>query len=346
MNEGVDNTQVPCGDAWPIARRRLLHFISARSSSSSISVGYAHPFACQTMHTHTKTHHSLTQSIKSNPLTDTPSRPPTGARVGLSAEMEEPQKIIRRPGGEEEEGDADPSSSSSSSSPQQAPTDHDDKSGSIDSSDSSDSGGGVQQQQQQQHAGEWSFQLVRGSIYVVGEGIEALARDGRAALEAAPGLTPGVKRMVGWLVGWLVGWWGGGGGGRGGAGGIARARFGFGDGIGGSCCWGWRGSKKRWSSCFSKWGACLVHPSTTRSKSTFSHPPCTHIRKIDHHTHTHTQNQSTHTHTHTHTQNQYTHTHIPPPHTHTQAWCGARQATGSCATGSTSTSPSSTVRAL
>lgn len=39
--------------------------------------------------------------------------------------------------------------------------------------------------------GKWAFWLVRGSVYVTGEGVEAMARDGRAAIDAAPGLTPG-----------------------------------------------------------------------------------------------------------------------------------------------------------
>lgn len=39
--------------------------------------------------------------------------------------------------------------------------------------------------------GQWAFRLVRGSVYVTGERVEATARDGRAAIEAAPGLTPG-----------------------------------------------------------------------------------------------------------------------------------------------------------
>ncbi len=39
--------------------------------------------------------------------------------------------------------------------------------------------------------GDWAFRLVRGSIYVTGGWVEALAREGKAAMAAAPGLTPG-----------------------------------------------------------------------------------------------------------------------------------------------------------
>ena len=56
---------------------------------------------------------------------------------------------------------------------------------------------------------DWAFRLVRGSMYVAGERVESMARDGRRAVEmaaaaaaagASGGLTPGV--CVG-ILGWV-----------------------------------------------------------------------------------------------------------------------------------------------